>query len=240
MDIYQKLHIPTSCIIESTIFKKLFYDSGNLSKSDKDLFKKDIDKITCKYCLKYGTINIQPYKDERRNYPEVEIIEVSISAKVKIKRIAEIIMGSIPYPMVLVFKFENTCQLWTAHQQTNQADSTKNTLEKFIYTNWLEECDILFDRLDITKMSFTNFYKFYSDIVDVISIYNAGKLSNQANLTGEQARQLVAQIQQLDNEIASLKSKIRKETQMNRRIEMNIEIKELEKQREEKIQRKDL
>lgn len=229
MDTYDFLNIPDSCFIGNTIYKKLFYESADLSTSDKSLFTDTISKITWINCLKPETINIPAYKDEVRDYPEVEVIEVLVHKDYKLKRIAEIIMKTIPYPMVLIFKLEDKRKLYVAHQRTNQNDSSKNTIEEFIATDWLESDSALFAKLDIKQMRFTNFYALYSDIVDAISIYNLSAImTTDDNITGAEARELSAQIEDIEQRIINLRSKLKKETQFNRKMELNIEIKRLE------------
>ena len=229
MDMYKCLNIPDSCFIGNTIYKKLFYENADLSTNDKSLFTDTINKVTWLYCLKPETINISAYKDEVREYPEVEVIEVLLHKDYKLKRIAEIIMRTIPYPMVLIFRLEGKVKFYVAHQRTNQSDSSKNTIEEFISTDWLESDSALFDKLDIKQMRFANFYALYSDIVDTISIYNLSTIiPTDDNITGAEARELSAQIEDIEQEITSLRAKLKKETQFNRRMELNIEIKRLE------------
>jgi len=229
MDTYDFLNIPDSCFIGNTIYKKLFYENADLSTSDKSLFTDTISKITWIYCLKPETINIPAYKDELRDYPEIEVIEVLVHKDYKLKRIAEIIMRTIPYPMLLVFKWEDEKQLYVAHQRVSQSDSSRNTIEEFISTDWLESDSALFAKLDIKQMRFTNFYALYSDIVDTISIYNLSTIiPTDDNITGAEARELSAKIEEIEGQITSLRAKLKKETQFNRKMELNIEIKRLE------------
>lgn len=229
MDIYEFLNIPDSCFIGNTIYKKLFYENADLSASDKSLFTDTINKVIWLYCLKPETINIPAYKDEVRDYPEIEVIEVLVHNDYKLKRIAEIIMRTIPYPMLLIFKLEDKRQFYVAHQRSSQSDSSKNTIEEFIATDWLDNNSDLLAKLDVKQMRFTNFYALYSDIVDAISIYNLSTIMPmEGNITGAEARQLSADIEAIEQEIVSLRSKLKKETQFNRKMELNIEIKKLE------------
>ncbi len=226
------MNIPSSCMVGNTIYKKLFYENSDLSTSDKTIFVDSINKITWLYCLKPETINIQPYKDDMRDYPEVEVIEVEVSKDIKLRRMAEIIMRTIPYPMLLIFKLKGKTQLYVAHQRVNQNDDDKNTIEEFIATDWISNDSSLFEKLDIKQMRFTNFYTLYSDIVDTICIYNVSSiLPSKTVLTGEEARQLSANIEDLEREITLLTAKLKKESQFNRKLELNIAIKKLEKEK---------
>ena len=229
MNVYNFLNIPDSCFIGNTIYKKLFYENVDLSGSDKALFTEGISKITWLYCLKPETINIQPYKDDTRDYPEVEVIEVEVTKDYKLKRIAEVIMRTIPYPMLLIFKLEDKIQLYVAHQRVNQSDSSKNTIEEFVFTGWFDSNCSLFAKLDIKQMRFTNFFALYSDIVDAISVYNVSAIMpDDTFITGTEARLLLAEIQNIEQQITALRAKIKSEIQFNRKMELNIEIKRLE------------
>ena len=231
MENYAYFNIPRSCEVGNTIFKRLFYENTDLPPADKKLFTDTINKITWLYCLKPETINIKPYKDDIRDYPEIEVIEVEIANDIKLRRITEIIMRTIPYPMVLIYKLGAKTQLYVAHQKTNQNDSSKNTIEEFIATDWLNNDSSLFEKLDIKQMRFTNFYAMYSDMLDAISIYNISRIMPySAVLSGEEARLLSSSLETLEQEITSLKVALKKETQFNRKMELNIDIKKLEKE----------
>lgn len=140
------------------------------------------------------------------------------------------VMATIPYPCVVVFEREGKMQLAVAHQRTNLNDSTKKVLDDIILTGWVDFNESLFD---INALNLTNFYTLYSGIVDAISILNAKKVSAAEDLTGEQARDLTASIEIIDSELVILRGKLKKETQFNRKMELNIEIKKLEKQKKE-------
>ena len=233
MDMYKCLNIPDSCFIGNTIYKKLFYENADLSTKDTSLFTDTISKITWLYCLKPETINISAYKDEVREYPEVEVIEVLLHKDYKLNRIAEIIMRTIPYPMVLIFRLEGKVKFYVAHHRTNQSDSSKNTIEEFISTDCLESDSALFAKLDIKQMRFTSFYTLYSDIVDAISVYNLSVIMpTDDTITGEKAREITAKVEEIEQKIISLRSKLHKESQFNRKMELNIEIKRLEQNKE--------
>lgn len=241
-DIAQYMEIPKKCELGSTIFKKLFYENAKLNRADKELFIRHVDKIKWDYCLKPTNINIKPFKDDIREYNEVEFITVKIKFTNKTKRLAEIIMRSIPYPMVLVFENENKIQIFVAHQRINLADSSKNTVEEFIFTDWIDldnlddQDEKLFEGINIKNLSFTNFYTFYKDIVNTIVIYNTSKLAGkQVEQNPDKIKEIHDKIKLLDDEIDFIKGKIKKETQFNRQMEMNMQIKELKLKREHLI-----
>lgn len=218
------------CRVNQFIAKKNFVNFGELTKAEKDELSESVKKITLAYQLQPVNINIKPYKDDIREYPLINVIEVAVDIKANVKRLSYIVMATIPYPCVVVFVSEGKMQLAVAHQRTNLSDSTKNVLEEVILTGWLDFKDSLFH---INVMNLSNFYTLYCDIVDTISILNAKKVSAVEALTGEQARDLTAKIEKIEAELAILRGKLKKETQFNRKMELNIEIKKLEKHKYE-------
>ncbi|KNZ42446.1 DUF4391 domain-containing protein [Acetobacterium bakii] len=233
MEKYTYFNLPKSCEVNNSIFKKQFSENTDLSTADKKLFTEGIKKITWLYCLKPDTLNLQPYKDDIREYEEIEIIEVDLKEDKKLSRIAEIIMRTIPYPMVLVFRLDHQTAFWTAHQQINQKDISKNTLEPFVNTGFLKHDSEFFKSFDLLKMRFTNYYDLYTDLVDAISIFNANQVLNKTNqttnqMTGEIARDFLGKLNTLEQNLIALRTALKKEKQFNRKMELSIKIKNME------------
>jgi len=229
---YGALNIPATCKVDNVIYKKLFYENADLSAADKKLFTENVDKITWRYSLKPDNCFVKPYKNEVREYGEVEIIETALTRQAGEKRIAEIVMRTIPYPMLLVLKYEESVQLWAAHQRNSQNDSEKNVLEESVCTAWLDSAELekLSATLDFQKLRNGNFYELYSNMVDGISVFNAHQSGVAEVANGEAARALLAQRQATEAKIAALRAELKKETQFNRKVELNMEIKRLERE----------
>jgi len=235
------LDIPLSCEVGNIIYKKLFYENMDLKKADREIFIKYVDKIRWCYSLKENNINIKKFRDEKFEYDEIEFINVYLKSPYKLKRLADIIMRTIPYPMVLSFEYGSEIRIFTGHQRISLADSSKNTIEEYIYTDWidlnnLDEFDKeLFEGLKLQNLSFTNFFSFYNDIIAAIIKYNASKLTGGSHivLSVEEMKSVYDEIKTIDFEIELIQAKIKKETQFNRIVELNMEIKRLKDKREE-------
>lgn len=246
-ELFQKLDIPKECEVNSTIFKKLFCENAAMNKNDRAVFSEQIDKVIWLYSFKNENINIKPYADEEREYGEVAVIEVILNSDLKYKKICEIIQRTIPYPIVIVMKYKNCFLLNAAHKRINKADVTKNTVEEFIYTEWIDlkeigyRDEVFLDKLNIKKLSYTNFYEFYSDIISTIVIYNASKYTEDCEaLYSKDAFSIKAineEIDKLELEIEDIKRKINNEIYINKKVQMNVNIKKL-KDKLEKLKEK--
>ena len=214
--------------LDQFIAKKNFLSLSNLNKAEKEDLSNYVKKIILSFQLEPSKSNIKNYKDEIREYPLINFFTIEVAGGANTKRIAKFVMSAIPYPCVIVFRHEDDMQIAVAHQRINQNDKEKNVLEEIITTAWQPYNEILFD---IEIMNLSNFYTLYSDIVDFISIHNAkqsGAIKEETVIDGETARQLLVKKQQLEIQITNLRTRLKNETQFNKKMEINMEIKKLE------------
>ena len=240
---YLKLNIPKSCIVDNTIFKKAFIENIDLSSSDKKIINEHIKKVIWRYCLKPDTINISVYKSAERDYLEIEIIEVQLNESTKIKRIAEIIMRAIPYPILLIFSINDKFQLVTGDMRKNLSDSAKVTVEDFFFTDWIdinvndEFVQKLFEELNINKLSFSNFYEMYKDITSKINFYNLskskGEVINTEVLSKVDTQEVYTKIKSIEDKILQLQNKVKKTIDVAERVEISVELNKLRNEKED-------
>jgi len=88
-----------------------------------------------------------------------------------------------------------------------------------------------------SKLSFTNLYRFYSDFVDQLHLFNAAWFVGKTLLDKDpqEAQRFHAEIAAIERELVSLRARLKKETMFNRKVELNVEIKKLEVQMALKI-----
>ncbi|WP_420598304.1 DUF4391 domain-containing protein [Neptuniibacter sp.] len=241
----ESINIPDSCKLDKTIFKKMFLENGVLDVADKAVLKDDVNKIRWLYSLKSSTINIDPFSDSERDYPEVAILQVELQKPDKFNRIARFINRSIPYPLVLFFTYKETeteqLLVSLTDKRINQADKEKWVLEDAISTGWIDMADLnehdfsFIQSLCIQNLPFTNFYAFYQAILDrVVSLKcteHTGGFTLHAK-TGEADRdvnrlQLLQEIDQLEAKKIELIKKLKKVKQLGKQIELNSQIKKI-------------
>ena len=236
------LNLPANCKIGSTVFKKLFYDTG-LSVADKKLITNQVEKVIIHYNLNPEKINIQPYFDEEREYPEVQVIEVRLNDINRHRRVAEIIIRAIPYPIILQLTFGTSLMVAAGLLRINLADSQKHTIEDFIFSPWMDgkslspqDRDFL-TSIHASNLSFTNFYRFYSDFVDQLHLYKAAKLAGKTlqEMDPKEARQLHKEVMVIESELVALRSQLKKESMFNQKVALNVRIKGLEKAKADKL-----
>ena len=236
MDEYIKLfNAPMECYEGGRIPKKLFYEEANLTSSDREIFTTDINKIILEYMFSEDRINIKPYKDEEVECEEIAIIRVILESDKKYKRICDIIQKSIPYSVILICEFNNKVIFNVANKKVNKVDNDKNTIDEMLFTEWIgldsevETDKKFFEGLNVREWSYIDLYKFYNSFVNNVKLYNAAKYSKNIDelkqLNVEVVKEITDKVEKLSLEITSLRNNLKKETQFNKKIEINIKIK---------------
>lgn len=243
------MDVPNSCNLGKPIYKKMFQESGVLDASDKAALKDDIEKIRWLYTLKPSTINIAPYQDKEREYPEVAILHVEVTNPNRIKRIAHFINRSIPYPLVILFSYEQdgveSVAISVADKRTNQADKEKWVIEENLVTDWVVFIEgdetanqssiqqAFLESLKLTELPFSNFWQFYQAIIDRVVALNCAELTGQfqvgSKTLASSANRLetLQSIEKLKSEKSEIANKLKKEKQMGKQVELNTQVKKI-------------
>lgn len=93
---YANLALPEACALSKRLFKKQFYEHGQLVAADKKAFVEDIEWIDWSYTLKPSTINIPKLEDDSHEYLEIAVLQVALTATQRHARIAAVIQKAIP------------------------------------------------------------------------------------------------------------------------------------------------
>ena len=244
----EHLDIPKACMLNKPIFKKMFLDASDGKKSmldatDKASLKDDVEKIHWLYTLKPSTINIAPYKNKEREYPEVAILHIHLSSQNRLKRIAHFVNRAIPYPLLLLFtcnvEGEQSLALVLADKRINQADKEKWVIEDSIHTQWISlsspssaESGFLAS-LKLSTLPYSNFFVFYQALLqrvvavkcsshsDVFMLEDAGQKDKGNRLDK------LRNIERLDAQKTEIANKLKKEKQMGKQVDLNTQVKKI-------------
>lgn len=243
---YDKLGLPDACLLGKRVFKKLFHENAQLGVTDKKAFAEDVDTITWQYTLKPGTIAIQPYEDDLREYLEVAVLQVDLKTQRRTARIAEVIHRAIPYPVVLVLVFDGVCAISLAPKRFSQAEKGAIVAEEFFTTEWIALAvgvstavqQAFLDSLALPGLPQTHYFAFYTALVDRVIALDCARLTGEYRIGPalgsdyavwrEQRRQHLARCHELESWIANHRAAAAKESQVHRLVDLNVKIKQME------------
>ena len=231
IDIVKYLNLPSSTSIERKLFKKQFLDNFSLTTNEKKILSECVDSITLNNLLNKDSINILPFKNETHNYQEIAVISVEINNQSKAKEITNIILH-IPYPVVLILVYKEQIQINISPKRINITDTAKLVVEEQYYTKWIDFKNLtsidetFLHSLNINNHSFRNFLAFYESFIDKLISYNASIYSGIFSISKD-TKMILENIQKTEAQIIDIKNKIKKETNFNDKVNMNLELKKL-------------
>lgn len=223
------LGFPKESIYKQFMPKSQFYEHGEFNQAEKNIFIKSIERIILYSQLTRENTNISKYKDENKSYEEIAVFLIELRGKENIDRIAKLVMNTIPYTMILAGKYKNEYIFYGANQRDNKLDDTKIILDKIYNTGFINKESEFIERVKYKNLRKTNFYEFYNDYIDRIISFNLEK--RNINQVADKEETLL-KIEMLEDKIILLKNKMIKEKQFNRKMDLNIKIKRIEKQLE--------
>lgn len=230
--ILSTLQIPTACKVDRKLFKKQFLENFSLKPDEKKILSRDVESITLSYLLNKQNINIEPIVNSEVDYSEIAFIEVVLSDDKHYKKISSIIQN-IPYMVILILTYHDSFCINISPKRVNQQDSTKLLVEESYFTEWIA-CNNMRDKeraflktLEIQNQSFSNFERFYLDMLDKLIAFNLSKDSETLITPRETNKEALDAISILEEQIKEYKSKIQKETHFSEKVNLNIELKRL-------------
>ena len=229
IDIVKYLNLPSSTSIERKLFKKQFLDNFSLTTNEKKILSECVDSITLNNLLNKDSINILPFTNETHNYQEIAVISVEINNQRKAKEITNIILH-IPYPVVLILVYKEQIQINISPKRINITDTAKLVVEEQYYTKWIDTNNLtevsseFLNSLDTLKHPFSNFKDFFISLTQSVISFNASEISGKFK-SNQDSKFILDKINKINSEIQELKAQIKKETNFNNKVKLNIELK---------------
>ena len=229
IDIVKYLNLPSSTSIERKLFKKQFLDNFSLTTNEKRILSDNVDSITLNNLLNKDSINILPFTNETHNYQEIAVISVEINNQSKAKEITNIILH-IPYPVVLILVYKEQIQINISPKRINITDTAKLVVEEQYYTKWIDTNNLtevsseFLNSLDTLKHPFSNFKDFFISLTQSVISFNASEISGKFK-SNQDSKFILDKINKINSEIQELKAQIKKETNFNNKVKLNIELK---------------
>lgn len=205
---------PVSTEFGKRIPKQKFYENIDITPTLKRIFVEQIRLIYWRNKLAASTLNLAVGEA----VTEVEVFEVQLNAPRLDEAVLRQIDKMIPYHILFVLSYEGKAQAWIGYKEAAASGSNAFKVSRYYHTDWMPEDELHF-RVDGLSMDAV-----YESLVrqiagDVLQADSGESL--QVSVERDEKRQ------QLEKQIAALESKMRKEKQLNRRMEINAELKKL-------------
>ena len=203
------LEFPASTEFGKRIPKQKFYDNLDVSPALRRVFVDQIRLVYWRNKLAASTLNIAAGE----TVTEIEVFEVRLNNPQLDEAVLKQIDKKIPYHILFILTCDGKAQAWIGYKEAATSGSSAFNVNRYYHTDWLPA-----DKLNMDAV--------YESLVRQIAgdaLQTASGESLKASVEREEQKQ------RLEKQIAALESKMRREKQLNRRMEMNTELKKLRK-----------
>lgn len=236
-DILTALDLPTSSRVDQRVPKKLLLENSVPTAADKRIINEGIEELLWLAALKPTTISVPEYRDDVREYLEIAVLRLTLRAAAKATRITELIHRAIPYPVFLIQPQPGGLALSLAHLRWSQGQSGQTVLDGPLITATVATetpaTDAFLASLNVTGQPRQHLHALYQGWMERFEAHAAARLTGSFTLApnaaaAERRRTVLAEHERLSREMTSLRTRAGKETQLNRRVELNLQLKQLE------------
>ena len=211
------LGFPVSTEFNKRIPKQKFYENLDVSPTLRRVFADQIRFVYWRNKLAASTLNIAAGEV----VSEVEVFEVRLNEPKLDEAVLKQIDKEIPYHILFILTCDGKAQAWIGYKEAAASGSNAFKVSRYYHTDWVPEDEL---HLSIDGL---NMDAVYESLVRQI----AGDTLQSDS--GESLKESVARDEkkkQIEKQITALESRMRKEKQLNRRMEMNAELKRLKKE----------
>ncbi len=244
-DVIAALALPSDARVDQRVPKKLLAENGAPTAADKRRIYEGIEELRWLAALKPTTIGVPEYRDDVREYLEIAVLSLSLRPDAKAGRLVELIHRAIPYPLLLVTEQSDQLTLSLAHKRWSQGEAGKVVLDDAVTL-----CDLVvhaavsvfLDSLSLAVQPRAHLLELYQGWINCLQAFQAAQITGRfVPSTGSESavarREALVDYDRLARQIAVLRAQAERESQVNRRVELNLEIKRLEAEMAEATKR---
>ena len=208
---------PQATEFNKRIPKQKFYENLDVSPALHRMFVDQIKLVYWRNKLAASTLNIAAGEA----VTEIEVFEVRLNEPQLDEAVLKQIDKEIPYHILFILTCDGKAQAWIGHKSAAASGSSAFKVNRYYHTDWIPEDEL---HLSIDGL---NMDAVYESLVRQIA---GDKLQTDSGESLKESVERDEKKQQLEKQIAALESKMRKEKQLNRCMEINTELKLLKKQ----------
>ena len=232
------LGIPPSALVEQRVPKKLLLDHGAPTAADKRQIQDGIEEMVWVAALKPTNIGIPAFEDTVRQYLEIAVVTVELRPAAKSPRLIELIHRAIPYPLVLATGQGGAVSLSLAHKRWSQGEAGKVVVEEVRQAALnpeappAQESEFLAS-LAVSRLPSRDLFTLYDGMLARLAALEASRITGtfappDSSEHASAVREGLDRHARLQRELDLLRARAAKEKQINRRVELNLEVKRLE------------
>lgn len=208
--------LPKSTEFNRRIPNQKFYEKISVSPTLKRVFIDQIKAIYWRNKVAATTMNLAAGE----TVTELEVLEVKLNVQQLDEAVLRQIDKEIPYHFLFLLEYEGKYQAWTAYKEAAVTGPNAFKVGAYYHTDWLPEGEL---PLKVEGLSVDKVYENFVRQIAGDALQTDSEESLKESVEKDERRR------QLQKQIASLQTKVWKEKQLNKQVQLNGELKKLRK-----------
>ena len=237
------LALPAGAIVDRRVPKTLLIENGAPTAADKRRIREGVEEIRWLAALKPTTVGVAEYRDAVREYLEIAVLMLKLRSVARPGRLIELVHRAVPYPVLLITWQGDAPAISLAHKRWSQGEAGKTVIEGAVVSAPLGDgCAIKLtvafcDALAMDRQPTSTLYALYQGWINTVQALRTASVTGRFLMpTSEmEANDRAAALEEylhLESRIAVLRSSARKEKQIARQVDINLELKRLRASRD--------
>lgn len=204
---------PKQATFGRNLHKNKIYEHSGANTRLKDLFIEQVEQIVWQYKLAPETINLPATPGA----PEIQVFAIQLKTPELHLDVLRCIDGAVQFPIVFELRFDGQTQVVAAYKRPNEADPSRWVLSDYFACGWLPsnaQRAAMPIALDLSGL--------YEQVLQRLIPLPARQQENLADLVAR-----VEQVASKQREVEKTASKLAKEKQFNRKVEINATLRQL-------------
>lgn len=208
------LGLPKSTEFNKRIPKQKFYEHLSVTLAIKAAFAEQIKIIYWRNKLAATTLNLSPGE----LVTEIEVFELRLTSPELDENVLRLIDREIPYHILFLLEYNGKYKAAMGYKETAGSGKAAFKVDRYYRTEWLteEELPLHLEGLTIDAV--------YENFIRQIA---GERLTGGENTTLKESVEQQKQREQIEKQITALEAKMKKEKQLNRKMELKAEWKQL-------------
>lgn len=213
------INYPKQAVFGRTLPKNKIYEHSGANTRLKDLFVEQVEQIVWQYKLAPETINLPA----RPGVPELQIFSIQLKTLELNMDVLRCIDGAVQFPIIFELSFDERTKVIAAYKRPNESDASRWVLSDYFATAWLSS-----DYERVAMPLALDLGSLYEQVLHRLIPMPARPQETLADLVSRV--ELVAAKQR---EVEKAASRLAKEKQFNRKVEINAHLRRLKNELEE-------
>ena len=213
------IYYPKQAVFGRTLPKNKIYEHSGANTRLKDLFVEQVEQIVWQYKLAPETINLPA----RPGVPELQIFSIQLKTSELNLDVLRCIDGVVQFPIIFELSFDGRTKVIAAYKRPNESDASRWVMSDYFMTAWLpSDCEraAMPLALDLGGL--------YEQMLHRLIPTPARPRESLADFVAR-----VELVEAKHREVEKAASRLAKEKQFNRKVEINAHLRQLKKELEE-------